>query len=54
MEEQKYLPTDFPWEAEFHRYPSGDLREHGKTRIDHRDKMSKIRFDLRDLNLSPQ
>jgi hypothetical protein len=34
-------------------YPSGDVRKHGNTRIDDRDKQAKINFDLRDLCLSP-
>ena len=38
----------------FDKYPHGDVREHGDTRIDHRDKVAKIFFDLRDLGLSPE
>ena len=30
------------------------MREHGNTRIDHRDKVARIDFDLRDLYLSPE
>jgi hypothetical protein len=36
------------------KYPHGDVREHGNMRIDHRDKVVKITFDLRDLKLSPE
>ena len=54
MRQHKYYPPDFEWKLEFSKFPAGDVREHGDTRIDHRDKIAKITFDLRDLNLSPE
>lgn len=54
MEEHKYFVPDFTWRLVFDKYPHGDTREHGNTRIDHRDKVAKIYFDLRDLKLSPE
>jgi hypothetical protein len=32
----------------------GDTREHAASNIDHRDKVARITFDLRTLNLSPE
>jgi hypothetical protein len=29
------------------------VREHGNTRVDHRDKVAIIHFDFRNLNLAP-
>ena len=52
-EEQKYFPPDFLWRVEFSKYPSGDVREHGKTRTDHRDKVCKFYFDMGAMKLSP-
>ena len=54
MEEQKYFIPDFSWRLTFDKYPHGDTREHGDMRIDHRDKVAKIIFDMRDLGLSPE
>ena len=54
MEQQKYFPPDFQWEINFSMFPSGDVREHGTTRTDHRDKKAVVTFDLRNLHLSPE
>ena len=54
LEEQKYFPPNFTWKITFDKYPAGDVREHGNTRIDHRDKVARVDFDLRDLQLSPE
>ena len=53
MEEQKYFVPDFEWRLEFFKYPAGDPREHGETRIDHRDKIVKLHFNFHDLKLAP-
>lgn len=34
-------------------YPSDDVRQHGDDRIDHRDKIMKFYFDIRDFGLGP-
>lgn len=34
-------------------YPTGDAKQHGSMRVDHRDKVCKIQFDLRELALAP-
>jgi len=54
QEEQKYFPPDFFWEVELNKYPAGDVREHGNTRIDHRDKVCKLHFDMGAMGLSPE
>ena len=39
---------------ETNKYPAGNVKEHGTTRIDHRDKVCKLEFDFREIGLSPQ
>ena len=53
MLDHKYFPPTFTWNNEINIYPSGDVRKHGNTRIDHRDKQAKINFDLRHLLFTP-
>ena len=53
-EEAKYFPPDFSWYVQTDKYPAGDVREHGNTRTDHRDKVAKITFDLTELGFSPE
>lgn len=45
---------DFEWTIQTDKYPAGDVREHGTTRTDHRDKVAKIEFNMQDLKLSPE
>ena len=53
MEQQKYFEPNFEFRTEFFKYPAGDVREHGNTRVDHRDKVAIVHFDFSNLNLAP-
>ena len=50
----KYFPPDFVWHVSTDKYPAGDRREHGNTRVDHRDKVAKIELDMREMNLTTE
>ena len=51
--DSKYFPPEFEWNNQITMYPSGDVREHGNTRIDNRDKKARISLSLKDLCLAP-
>ena len=53
-EEHRLFPPNFDIKIVANSYPSGDVRENEKMRIDHRDKKAKIIFDLRHLQLTTQ
>ena len=49
----KYFPADLVVYASYKRYTAGDHREDNERNTDDRDRVSKLRFDLRHLNLQP-
>lgn len=46
--------TDFPINVNYKRYTAGDVRptEHVQNR-DNRERVAKVRIDIRDLRLAP-
>jgi len=54
MEQHKYYPPNFPFFSTYKRHDAGDQRkdEQGNTR-DVRERVAKLRIDLRDLKLFP-
>jgi len=54
IEEFKMFEIDFPINVNYKRYTAGDVRptEHVQNR-DNRERVAKIRIDIRDLRLAP-
>ena len=53
-EQMKFFPPDLIINASYRRYTSGDLRpQEMQEHVDDRDRVSKLFFDLRDMNLQP-
>lgn len=50
-EQMKYTPPNFVFKTLYKGYTSGDLRRNDPANLDDRDRVSKISFDLRDMNL---
>ena len=52
-EQMKYFPPDFVIDAAYKRYTAGDRRQHQYENPDDRERVSKLTFDIRQLNLAP-
>ena len=53
QEQMKYFPPNIIFDVEYKRYTAGDYRQNDENNTDDRERVSKIRFDIRDLNLAP-
>ena len=53
QEQLKYYTPDIYVQATYKRYVAGDIREDEPNNVDDRERVSKLRFKLSDLNLQP-
>ena len=51
--EFKYYPSEFLVKAQYKRYTAGDMRENDPNNRDNRERVAKIRVDIRQLGLAP-
>lgn len=52
-EQLAFHTPDLHVNASYKRYTAGDYRQGDENNIDDRDRISKLKFDLRDLHLAP-
>ena len=52
-EQMKYYSPDFWITADYKRYTAGDYRQNTDKNLDDRERVSKLYFDMRVLNLQP-
>jgi hypothetical protein len=52
LDEFKYMPPHFFVDTQYKRYTAGDVRP-GEDNYDNRERVAKIRLDIRDLRLAP-
>lgn len=53
IDEFKYLPAEFLIKAQYKRYTAGDMRENNPNNRDNRERVAKLRVDMRQLSLAP-
>mmetsp|Transcript_22786 Transcript_22786/g.28213 ORF Transcript_22786/g.28213 Transcript_22786/m.28213 type:complete len:261 (-) Transcript_22786:97-879(-) len=49
----RFFPADFTLYPEMKKYTAGDYRMNDENNLDDRDRVCKIRFDLKEMNLQP-
>lgn len=49
--QMRFFFPDFLVNAEMKKYTAGDYRRNDESNLDDRDRISKIRFDIRDMQL---
>ncbi len=52
-DEFKYFPSEFVIRSQYKRYTAGDMRENNPNNRDNRERVAKLRVDLRQLGLAP-
>lgn len=46
----KYYPPTFGMDAHYKRYTGGDYRQNDDNNLDDRERVSKITFDIKEMN----
>ena len=53
IDEFKHFMPTFPIIAAYKKYTAGDVRQNVDDNLDNRERVAKIRVDIRDLQLAP-
>lgn len=48
--QMKYYPPTFGMDAHYKRYTGGDYRQNDDNNLDDRERVSKITFDIKEMN----